>query len=190
MQDNGVVLLTSTGQESRNVNERYNRNIEGVAETNEASSLTRSVNIEHTSIAVGLVGYDTYTLTIETCETNDNVLGELRLHLEEFTIVYYSTNHLVHVVSLVGVLGDNLIQAVLHTVDGVVSGLERSSLHVVGWDIAQQGLQHLNAFLLSSCSEVCNTRLCSVNAGTTQMLLIDILTSNGLYNLRTGQEHV
>ena len=39
VQDNGVILLTCAGKEARNVNKRYDRNVEGIAEAHEAGSL-------------------------------------------------------------------------------------------------------------------------------------------------------
>ena len=91
MEDDSVVLLTCTWQESWYVNERYDRNIEGIAETNEASCLAASVYIEYTCVSCWLVGYDTNALTIEAGETSDDVLGELRLNLEELSVIGYSS---------------------------------------------------------------------------------------------------
>ena len=190
VQDDGVVLLTRAGQESGHVDERDDRNIEGVAETYETGTLTRGVHVEHTSIAGGLVGHDTYALAVEAGKAHDDVLGELGLHFEELAVVGDGSNDLIHVVSLVGVLGDDLVQAVLHTVDRILSGLEGSGLHVVRGDVAQQGLQHLQTFLLSSSGEVGHTRLRGVYAGTAEVLLVDILASDGLHHLRAGEEHI
>ena len=50
MKDDSIVLLTCTWQESWYVNERYDRNIEGIAETNEASCLTAGIHIEYASV--------------------------------------------------------------------------------------------------------------------------------------------
>ena len=190
VQDNSVVLLTCTRQESWNVNQRYDRNIEGVAETNETCTLTAGVNVEHTCVASRLVGYDTYALTVEASETYDDVLSELRLYLEELAIIGNSSDNLVHIVCLVGVLRDNLVQSVLHTVDRIGARLRRSCLHVVRWDVAQQSLNHLQTLFLGLSCEVGYTRLGSVNRCTTQVLLVDILAGNGLYNLWTCEEHV
>ena len=87
MLNNCIVLLTCTRKESRNVNKRHDRNIESIAETNETCCLTACIYVEYTSISCRLISYDTNALTIETCKADDDVLGELRLNLEELAIV-------------------------------------------------------------------------------------------------------
>ena len=47
------------------------------------------------SKGVKLITYDTNALTIKAGETCDDILGELRLNLEELSVIGYSTNHLI-----------------------------------------------------------------------------------------------
>ena len=190
VEDDSVVLLTCTWQESWYVNERYDRNIEGIAETDEAGCLAASVYIEYTCVSCWLVGYDTYALTIEAGETCDDVLGELRLNLEELSVISYSANHLIHIVCLVRILRDNLVQSIVHTVDRVCALYAWSLFCIVAWDVREQALDHLDSLFLCLGSEVGNTTLGCVNRCTTEVLCIDVLTSYGLDNLRTGQEHI
>ena len=131
MQDDGVVLLTCSRQESRYVNEADDRNVEGIAEAYEAGTLARGVHIEHTCIARRLIGDDTYALSVEAGKADDNILGEFRLYLEELSVIGDSGDNLIHIVGLVGVLWDNLVQRVLHAVDGIGALLAGSQFHVV-----------------------------------------------------------
>ena len=79
VQNHTVVLLTCTGKESGHVDQRYDGDVESIAETHETGSLARSVAVEHTGEELGLVGHDTYALAVETGETDDDVLGIVAL---------------------------------------------------------------------------------------------------------------
>ena len=58
--DDCIVFLTCTWEEARYVYQCNQRNVEGVAETNEAGTLTRCVAVQYTCQELRLVGYDTY----------------------------------------------------------------------------------------------------------------------------------
>ena len=134
MLDNGVVFLTCSGKESGNVHQRNDRNVECVAETNEACCLAAGIYVQYTCVSCGLVGNDTYAATVEACETDDDVLGKLRLNLEELAVVRDGSDNLIHIVSLVGIVRNNLVKRVLHTVDGVVALHAGSLFRVVAGD--------------------------------------------------------
>ena len=190
MQNHGVVLLTCSGQESRHVHQRDDGDVESVAETHEAGTLARSVRVEHTGISRRLVGHDTHALSVETGESRDDVLGKLRLHLKEFSIIGQGCDDLIHVVSLVGVVGDDVVQDVLLAVDGVVALCARSLLHVVRRNVAQERLDHRHRLLLGLRREVGHTALRGMHRSATQMLGVHTLARHRLHNGRTCQEHV
>ena len=50
MQNDGIVLLTGSRQESRNINKAYDGNVESIAETHKACTLAACVRIKHTCI--------------------------------------------------------------------------------------------------------------------------------------------
>ena len=95
MKDNAVVFLTCSRKESRYVYQRYDRNIECIAETNETCTLTRCVAVEHTSQILRLISNDTYRLSVETGETDDDILCIIFLDFKEFTVVHNSADHYV-----------------------------------------------------------------------------------------------
>ena len=131
MQDDGVVLLACAGEEARYINQRHQRDIEGVAEAYEAGCLARCVAVEHSGEEFRLVGNDTYRLSVEAGETDDDVLGVIGLDFEEFAVVDDCADYFVHIVSLVGRFGDNLVELIFHAVDGVVAFHHGSILEVV-----------------------------------------------------------
>ena len=60
MENNSVVFLTCTWEESWNIYERDDRNIESVTEADETRALTLCIAVKHTSVCRRLVGYDAY----------------------------------------------------------------------------------------------------------------------------------
>ena len=190
VQDDCIVLLCSAGQEAGNVHEGNDGDIEGIAEAHEACTLAAAVAVQHTGQLLGLVGNDTHALTVETGETDNQVLGIVGLNLEELAIVNDTGNNLVHVVGHVGVVGDDIVQIVLHAADGVCADLAGSLLHVVLGNVAHQLLDHGDGLLLSAGCEVCHTALGGMHAGTTQLLLGNHLAKNCLNGAGACEEHV
>ena len=109
MEDYAVVFLPSAGEEARNIDERHQRDVEGVAETHEPCSFARSIAVEHTGKEFGLVGHNAYRLAVETCEADDDVFGIITLDFEEFTVVDDGSDYLIHVVGAVGAVGDYVV---------------------------------------------------------------------------------
>ena len=87
MDDNPVVFLPCTWEEAWDVYEGDERDVEGVTEADEASSLTRSVAVESTCHNHRLVSDDTDALTVEACEADDDVLSPIAVYFEELTVV-------------------------------------------------------------------------------------------------------
>ena len=112
------------------------------------------------------------------------------MHFEHLTIVNDGGNDLVHVVGLIGRLGDDFVQRILHAVDGIGAFDARSLLHIVLGNVAEQLTNHCDSFVLVLGSKMCNARLGGVNRCTAELLLIDNFAQYFLDNLRAGEEHV
>ena len=171
MRDNSVVFLARTRQETRNVYKAHDGDVEGVAETYEARCFAASVHIEHTSVNLRLVSHDTHALTIEASETDDDVLSEVALYFEEFTIIHHSTDHFIHVIGHVGVVGDDFVQEVFLAVDGIEAFQTRSALAVVLGEVREQATDEASKLFFGLSTEVCHTTLLGVHAGTTEVFL-------------------
>ena len=131
MEDYTVVFLTGSGEESWYVDQCYQRNVECVAEAYEACAFTRSVAVEHAGEIFGLVGYDTYRLSVHARETYYDVLGVVALDFEEFSVVDDRADHFVHVVRLVGAVGNDVVERIFQTVDRVGAFNQRWLFEVV-----------------------------------------------------------
>ena len=111
------------------------------------------------------------------------------MNLEELTIVDDGADDLIHVVGVVGALGDDVVQGILHAVDGVGALHTGSLFHIVAGHVAQQLTDDGDSLFLGLGGKVSHTALAGVYACTTQLLLSHVLASHGLNDLGTGQEH-
>ena len=190
MQNHGVVFLTCAREESRNVNQGNQWNVECVAEANKASALARSVAVEHAGKIFRLVGNDTHRLAVEASETYDDVLGVVCRHFKEFAVVDDCCDNVVHVVWHVGAFRDDFVEAVFEAVDWVGAFNAWSILKVVLRNVAEELANDVDGIFVAFGSEVGNTRLGSVNFGATESFLSNVFAGNGLNHLRTGEEHI
>ena len=129
--DDRTVLLLGAGKESGYIYEGDQWNVEGIAEAHEARCLAGCVDVQHAGEHLGLVGHDADAASAEVGESHDYVLGEVLVDLEEVAVIHDGADDLVHVVCLVGVVRDYLVENVGHAVDRVYCGAFRSRLHVV-----------------------------------------------------------
>lgn len=79
MADDAVVLLGVPRQETRYVFECNQRNVEAVAEADEAACFIAGVDVEHSGQISRLVSYDAYRASAHACKTDNNVLGKVLL---------------------------------------------------------------------------------------------------------------
>ena len=190
MKDNAIVFLTCSRKESRYVYQRYDRNIECIAETNETCAFTRCVAIEYTSQILRLISNDTYRLSVETGETDDDILCIIFLDFKEFTVVHNSADHFVHVIRFSRAVGDNIVQRIFQTVDWVCAIYIRSFFKVVLRNIAQQFANQFETFFFCLGGEMSHTRFSGVNACATEVFLANVFTCNGLHHFRSCEEHI
>ena len=190
MEDDAVVLLAGTGQEAGDVNQRDKRNVEGVAEADKAGTLARGVAVEHAGEELGLVGHHAHGLAVHAGKADDEVLGVVGLDLQELAVVDDGADDAVHVVGLVGRVGDDFVELVVDAVDGVVALYQGSLLEVVLGDVAEELADDADGVLAVLGCDVAYARLLGVHVGTAQVFLADVFAGNGLYNLGAGEEHV
>ena len=188
--DDGAVLLLRAAEEAGDVHEGHQRDVEGVAEADETRGLAAGVDVEHAGEHLGLVRHDADAAAVHVGEADDDVLGELGMDLEEVTVVDDALDDLVHVVGLVRVVGDDLVQAVLHAGNRVGGGLERGLFAVVLRDEAQQALDGRQRFLLIVGREMGHAALGGMDGCAAELLLVHDLAGHALDDGRAGQEHV
>ena len=104
MTNDTAPFLICARQETRNVNEVNDWNIESITETDETGRFVGCIDVQATSHYFWLVSNDTNGLTVKTCETCDNVCSIEWLYFIVFAIIYSSCDNIFHVVRHVAVI--------------------------------------------------------------------------------------
>jgi hypothetical protein len=108
--DDPAPLLRGPGQKPRDVHERDEREVERVAGADEARGLHRRVDVEHAGERPRLVSDHADRVAAEPREAADDVLGVALVDLEELAVVDDPLHNVLHVVRLVGVVGDERVE--------------------------------------------------------------------------------
>ena len=87
MADDPAPLLRGPGQEAGHVDEGDERDVERVAGAHEPRRLDGGVDVEHARERARLVADDADRVAAEAREAAHDVLGPVRLHLEELPVV-------------------------------------------------------------------------------------------------------
>lgn len=110
MFDDTSELLVSARKESWHVSEGHNWHLESVAESDEASSFHRCINVEDTGQYLRLVCNHANHATFNLGEASDNVFGEARHNLIELVSVANAFDHSEHIVRLIWVMWHNVVK--------------------------------------------------------------------------------
>src|SRR2546422_1502920 len=100
--DDPAVFLLHPGKETGYVDEREERDVEAVAEADEASRLGRRVDVHGSGEDLRLVPDDANRPALQAGEAPGNVLRPIRVDLEPRVAVHDPTDHVPPVVRLVG----------------------------------------------------------------------------------------
>ena len=112
------------------------------------------------------------------------------MYFEELTVVDDRTDDVVHVVALVRLVRDDRVEDIVDAVYYVRRLYARSILHIVLGDEGEQVTDQADTFLFIVYSEVSDTTLGGMYAGTTELLLGNVFTRDGLDDLGAREEHV
>jgi hypothetical protein len=99
--DDAAELLHRARQEPRDVFDRDQWNVEGVAEAHEARRLYRRIDVERARQVCRLVGDDPDRSAAEPSEADDDVLREVAMDFEKRPLVRDRVDQIEHVVGLV-----------------------------------------------------------------------------------------
>ena len=188
--NNTVVLLVDTGEETGDIDEGHDGDVEGIAEADETSALHRGVDVQATGEFERLVGDNTHSATLHATETNNNVLGEVGGDFEELVIIDDHLQELLHIIGHVGVSRDNVHEGGIGAVTRIVADTSGNAILVVQGEVVVElahGTEHLDIVIVSTVSD---TGLLGVDGGTTELFLSDLFSSDGLDDIGTGDEHV
>ncbi|MNX91930.1 hypothetical protein D3C86_1240470 [compost metagenome] len=188
--DQGAVLLLGARHEARHVHQRHQRNVEGVAEADEARGLAAAVDVQHPRQNLRLVGDDADGLAVQTTEAADDVPGEVGADLEEVGLVDHLQDQLLHVVGLVRIGRDQGVQRGLVAIRLVIAVADRRLFAVRQGQEADQAADLGQGLQIILEGAVGDPRLAGVDAGAAQVLMADDLVGDGLHHVRAGHVHV
>src|SRR5690606_38544837 len=123
------------------------RQIEGIAEPHKARDLVGAVDVQHTCGRNGLIGDKANRASANTSKADHRVRGKVLLNLQEVLVVDQACDHLLDVVSLLRIVGNDRVQ---HQIVGQVN-VERfvwRFLDVVGRQKAQEPPADLGCMLV------------------------------------------
>ena len=136
--DDAAVLLLHAGKEAGHVFERDQRDVEAVAEADEARGLDAGVDVEDSGEKRGLVGDDADRAAAHAGEADDDVAGEVFVDLEEIAVVDDVLDDFLDVVGLRGIERDDGVEFGVGAVDRVGAGAPRRVVDVVRGQEAEQ----------------------------------------------------
>ena len=122
MADDAPPLLHGSREESGDIDEGDNWDVEDITGANEACGLDRGVNVEAPSQHLGLIGNYANRLAVEAGKADDDVFGVAREQFEESALVHHLFDYPTHVVRTVRVRGYNLVQALALPVPLIIAG--------------------------------------------------------------------
>ena len=100
MADDAFMFLLFSAKEAGYVNEAYDRNIEGITESDESGCLTGSVAVESACQDSRLVGDNASGTSVHMSESHYDILCPGFVHLKEFPVIHDVPDDLMHVIGL------------------------------------------------------------------------------------------
>ena len=123
MTDDAAPLLVGSGQESRNVDEGHEWEIECIAESDESRRLAAGIDIEAPREDEWLIGNDPHGSALQAGEADDDVLGEREL--EEAAIIEDLTDDGFDIIGFGGIRWYQVAQGRATSVSRVLCALDR-----------------------------------------------------------------
>ena len=184
------MLLIAAGQEAGHVNEGDKRDVEGVAEADEARRLGGGVDVEASRQVARLVRHHPHRATVEPRKADDYVERPVGVDFEEIPIVEDLREHLVHIVGLVGVVGQQRIEFFQRPL-GVVGGFAaRRIFDVILRHEAQQHAELVEGVLLALTRQMRHSRFAVMRHRPAQFLKANLFVGDRPNHVGAGDEHV
>ena len=182
--------LVHAGQEAGHIHERHDRDVEGIAEADEARRLVGRIDVEAARHDLRLVGDDADDLAVETRVANDDIRRKELLDLEELAVIDKRADDFLHVVWHVRIVRHDGVEALILAVRGVRRLDSRRVLEVVARQVREQLADLRDAVVLVLAGEVRDARARAVRDGAAELLRRDFLSRDRLDDGRARDEHL
>ena len=138
MADDAAVFLITARQEPGNVYQIQQRDIEGIAETDKPGCFIRGIDIKAACHDLRLVGNDADSLSIHAGKTGNNICSPILLGFVKFAVVDNCCDNGFHIVSLIGIIRQQSIQAGVDSLWVVACIYNGRRFQIIGRQEAQQ----------------------------------------------------
>ncbi len=190
MADDAAPLLRGSRQESWDVDEGDERDVERVARADETRALDGGVDVENPGERAGLIAHHSHGMAVQARKAADEVLGPALVHLEELTIVDHVPHDLLHVVGLGRIVGDQGVQLRFLAVRGISRFEVGRRIEVVLREEREQVARVLETGFVARRDEVRHARLGRVRCRAAELLEGHLLAGDRLHHVGPGDEHV
>ena len=188
--NDAAMLLVNPRHEAWHILKHNQRDVKGVAKTNETRALLAGFGVEHACEHLRLLRHKAHHMAAQARKAHQQVLRIILMHLHPLPLVHNTAHDNLHVVRLVGVVGHNRVQ-IMRLAQRVILGRDRRCvLHVVAGQIADKVLHQKERVLLALGGKVGHARLAGVHQCAPQFLKGDILVRHRLDHVRPGHKHV
>nr|AAY82838.1 predicted acetyl-CoA carboxylase [uncultured bacterium MedeBAC46A06] len=190
VRDDPACFLRQTRHETRHIDKRHQRDVEGVTEPDKPRRLARGVDIKTPGQHHRLVPDNPDRAAVNPPEADNDVGGKGLVDLEKLGIIDNLQNHLAHVIGGIGIVRDDRIEDSRRAVDRVMAGHHGCRLTVRQRQIGDQRAgahQHLDVILEGTMR---HARSAAVHLGPAKLLGGEILMRHCLHHVRAGDEHV
>ncbi|GBD11402.1 hypothetical protein HRbin23_01067 [bacterium HR23] len=184
------MLLVNTRHKSWHIHESYQRDVEAVAETDEARRLHRGVDVQDARQVLGLLGYDAHRAPRHTGKPHNNIGRPALVHLKEVPPVYHSPDNFLDIVGLHRVLRNDVAQGLIPAVGRVAGFHNRGVFGVVAGEEGEEPAHRLETIRLGVVGEVGHPALRGVGVGAPQLLVRNLLPRYRLDDIRPRDIHL
>ena len=190
MLDDAAIFLRGAGKKSRNVFKRHQRDVEAVAEADEAGALHGCVNIKRASQHGRLIGDDSHAASIQPRKSHDDVLRVVLLHFEEISVIDDGVDHIFDVIGQIRLRRHDLVERRVGAINGIGAGLARRIVEIIRGHKTQQFSHHREALGVIVSQKVRHSRSLVVRHRSPQLLFRNFFVGDRLDHVGTRNEHV
>ena len=190
MLDKPAVFLRRARQEAGNINKRHDRNFKRVAVAHKARGFARGIRVQHARQHHRLVGDDAHCAPFDATETGNDVAGVFRGKLVEVALIDHLPDQLLHVIGLVGVIGDQRIEAEIAAERIILARPFRHAFLIVRRQEVDEAADLQEGLDIIVEGAVSDRGLRGVDRRAAEFLMRDDLVRHGLHHVGAGDIHV
>src|SRR5690348_4830230 len=125
-----MMFLKGAGQETGNILEGDDRNVERVTKTYKACAFFAGVDIQYARENSRLIRHDPNGVTTKSCKTNDDILCIILMDLEELPTIHDHADGILDIIGFVRVVWHQRIESFIHA-QRIIRLYEGCVFHVV-----------------------------------------------------------